>query len=196
MLVNYIKVWYIHIMKLCYKCRKILPILQFYKNKCSSDGLQTICILCTKENGKKARIKNVEYYKEKNKQWMKDHRIERNRYVRERRKDFNVRLAGNLRNRLRSALRDNLRTGSAIDNLGCSVDTLKQYLESKFQPGMTWENYGPKGWHIDHIKPLASFDLTDVKQLKIACHYTNLQPLWAKDNLKKNKLILDINTKL
>jgi len=55
---------------------------------------------------------------------------------------------------------------------------------------MTWDNWTLDGWHIDHIKPLASFDLTDRKQLLEACHYTNLQPLWAKDNLTKNDKII------
>jgi hypothetical protein len=54
---------------------------------------------------------------------------------------------------------------------------------------MTWENWSKYGWHIDHIKPLSSFNLTDYEQLKMACHYTNLQPMWAKDNLiKSNKV--------
>ena len=62
---------------------------------------------------------------------------------------------------------------------------LENNLESKFQSGMTWDNWALDGWHIDHIKPLASFDLTDRNQLLEACNYTNLQPLWAKDNLSK-----------
>lgn len=57
------------------------------------------------------------------------------------------------------------------------------YLEAKFTDGMSWKNYGK--WHIDHIKPLASFDLTDPEQVKAACHFTNLQPLWASDNISK-----------
>jgi hypothetical protein len=68
--------------------------------------------------------------------------------------------------------------------LGCSIPELKQYLESKFQPGMSWENHG-KEWHIDHIRSLVNFDLTNKKQLLEACHWTNLQPLWWIDNLKK-----------
>ena len=67
--------------------------------------------------------------------------------------------------------------------LGCTVEELWKHLESKFQPGMTKENYGK--WHVDHIKPCASFDLTDPKQQFICFHYTNLQPLWAKDNIRK-----------
>jgi hypothetical protein len=58
-------------------------------------------------------------------------------------------------------------------------------LESKFQEGMTWDNWSRTGWHIDHILPLDNFDLADPEQLRRACHYTNLQPLWAKDNLSK-----------
>lgn len=60
---------------------------------------------------------------------------------------------------------------------------LRAHLETRFLPGMTWENYG--AWHIDHVRPLASFDLTDRAQLLQACHYTNLQPLWARDNRSK-----------
>lgn len=60
-----------------------------------------------------------------------------------------------------------------------------KHLEAKFAPGMTWDNYGVDGWHIDHIMPLAAFDLTDEQQRQQACHYTNLQPLWAAENLAK-----------
>lgn len=69
--------------------------------------------------------------------------------------------------------------------LGCSIKELKVHLENLFQEGMTWENYGMFGWHIDHIKPVSLFDLTDQQQLKDCWNYKNLQPLWAIDNLKK-----------
>ena len=88
------------------------------------------------------------------------------------------------------ALKGNYKNGSAVKDLGCSIDELKTYLESKFQLGMTWDNWSKDGWHIDHIKPLSSFDLTDKKQLLEACHYTNLQPLWATDNLSKGDKII------
>ena len=78
-----------------------------------------------------------------------------------------------LRRRLHDALKNNQKRGSAVKDLGCSVQELKKYLESKFQEGMSWDNWNYKGWHIDHIKPLASFNLTDRNQLLQACHYTN-----------------------
>ncbi len=69
------------------------------------------------------------------------------------------------------------------DLSGISLAGLRQHLESLFQPGMTWDNYGFYGWHIDHKRPLASFVLPD--QQAEAFHYTNLQPLWWRDNLSK-----------
>lgn len=100
--------------------------------------------------------------------------------------DIQYKLIHNLRSRLRSAINNNQKIGSAVKDLGCTIPELKTYLESKFQSGMTWDNWALDGWHIDHIKPLASFDLTDRNQLLEACHYTNLQPLWATDNLIKS----------
>ncbi len=89
-----------------------------------------------------------------------------------------------LRTRTRLALYDNYKSGSAIKDLGCSIPELKIWLEDQFQSGMSWDNYGP-AWHIDHRQPLSAFDLTDRAQFLEACHYTNLQPLFALDNLKK-----------
>jgi hypothetical protein len=109
-------------------------------------------------------------------------------YIKTRSKhDIGYRLALNLRKRLNTAVRRNIKNGSAVSDLGCTLEQFRLYLESKFTIGMSWDNYGLRGWHIDHIKPLASFDLTIRDQVKTACHYTNMQPLWAKDNLKKGK---------
>lgn len=69
-------------------------------------------------------------------------------------------------------------------DFGCSVDDLILHIESIFLDGMTWDNHGK--WHIDHIKPCCAFDLTDPKQQRDCFHYSNLQPLWAVDNLKKS----------
>jgi len=105
--------------------------------------------------------------------------------------DILYRLSSNLRSRMSHAITGRKGWPSAIRHLGCTVEELRKYLESKFQPGMTWNNYGHKGWHIDHIIPLSNFDLSDPEQFKKACHYTNLQPLWAADNLAKGAKLED-----
>ena len=74
--------------------------------------------------------------------------------------------------------------------IGCSVDFLKQHLELQFKGRMGWNNYGFYGWHVDHIKPCASFDLTDTEQQKECFNYTNLQPLWWHENASKSDKIL------
>jgi hypothetical protein len=78
-------------------------------------------------------------------------------------------------------------TSSAVHDLGCSLSNLVSYLEARFQPDMSWKNWGRKGWHIDHVKPLKAFDLTNPTEYAAACHYTNLQPLWAADNIAKDR---------
>lgn len=72
-----------------------------------------------------------------------------------------------------------------INLLGCDVETFKCYIEKKFKQGMSWENYGYRGWQIDHIIPCSSFDLTKVEEQKKCFHYTNTQPLWWWENLSK-----------
>jgi hypothetical protein len=138
-------------------------------------------------NKNRLQILNKEW-RLKNKDGLKKHRNSYNKIKES--IDVQYKLSNRLRSRLNKAINRNFKAGSAVRDLGCTVEELKPYLESKFQPGMTWDNWTTDGWHIDHIKPLASFDLTDRNQLLEACHYTNLQPLWAKDNLiKSDKLI-------
>lgn len=71
--------------------------------------------------------------------------------------------------------------------VGCSQDEFRKHIEKQFKPGMTWKNWGKYTWHIDHIIPLARFDPKNLDDVKKANHYTNLRPLWATENLKKNK---------
>jgi hypothetical protein len=91
---------------------------------------------------------------------------------------------------MRSAMDGRSKSKHTMELLGCSIEEFKIYLEKQFTKGMNWGNYGKKGWHIDHILPCASFDLTDPEQQKKCFHYTNLQPLWAEDNYKKKDKIL------
>ena len=108
--------------------------------------------------------------------------VERARYAR---LSTSEKLAPTLRARVREALRWSgaQKSKSTMDLVGCSIPELRKRLTQQFLPGMTWDNYGE--WHIDHIRPCASFDLTDPEQQKQCFHYSNLQPLWAADNLRK-----------
>jgi predicted nucleic acid-binding Zn ribbon protein len=94
-------------------------------------------------------------------------------------------LIHNIRSRLRKALKGKSRDKGILKLLGCSANEVKLHIESQFKLNMTWDNYGSL-WEIDHILPLASFDLSDTKQLKEACHYTNLQPLSKEEHKIKS----------
>lgn len=81
-----------------------------------------------------------------------------------------------------------------MELIGCSIEQLLEHLESQFQDGMTWDNYGE--WHIDHIKPCAMFDFTKEEDQRECFHYTNLQPLWAEDNLRKSDKYIEEDEQL
>ena len=148
------------------------------------------------EKYKKTRKAYLERTKEKRRIYGK--RNARKEYIIKRKKESpQFKLSILLRNRLLKALKRKSKHGSAVKLLGCTVEQATSYLASKFKKGMTWDNHGK--WHIDHIQPLSSFNLEDSSQLSQACHYTNLQPLWAKDNIHKHarrtqphQLILEI----
>ena len=158
-----------------------------------------------KEQRKAYRKQNAEKIKEQSKAWYqqnreqmkaymkayrKQNRDKRRIYVRNRLKtDINFKIANNLRTRVRKVLKGERKSKNTMDLIGCSADFLKKHLENQFQPGMSWDNYGYNGWHVDHILPCASFDLGDPKQQQKCFHYTNLQPLWAKDNISKGAKI-------
>ena len=102
------------------------------------------------------------------------------------------RVKANLRIRLAkvASRQENPQRGSHVELLGCTTDFFLKYIEGLWTEGMSWENYGntEESWSLDHIKPLSSFDLLDEEQLKECCHYTNLQPLWHMDNIRKGDL--------
>jgi hypothetical protein len=101
----------------------------------------------------------------------------------------NYKLRDVLRNRIRDALKRSQvkKSNKSNELLGCSTEEARQYIESLWKPGMTWENhgFGEDKWHIDHIIPCASFDLTLLDEQKKCFNYTNLQPLWQWENLQK-----------
>lgn len=103
--------------------------------------------------------------------------------------DPQYRLASALRGRLKMALkRGGSKSAATLELIGCSLAELQGHLERQFTAKMTWRNHG-KYWHIDHIRPLASFDLTEPAQQRQACHWSNLQPLTVHDNLSKGDKI-------
>jgi hypothetical protein len=109
----------------------------------------------------------------------------RNKRERERCKtDHAYRLGKRLRFLLWQALKLQgvKKTNSINDFVGCSLQELKCHIEKQFKPGMSWEL---RNFHIDHIRPCASFDLSDVEQQRQCFHFTNLQPLWPLENIAK-----------
>lgn len=94
------------------------------------------------------------------------------------------RLVNNMRIRMIKALKGEIKSAATLDVLGCSVEQWREHLEAQFKTGMTWENYG-KLWHIDHIRPCASFDFSNPDHQKQCFHYSNTQPLWAEENVSK-----------
>lgn len=136
-----------------------------------------------RELSKKRYRENPEHYINKSKEWRKENSEWFREYYRNKRMDPLFRLVKSLRDRTYKALKGISKSRKTLAMLGCDVEFLREYIEPKFTDGMSWDNYGK--WHIDHIKPCASFDLLDPKQQEICFHYTNLQPLWATDNQKK-----------
>ena len=113
------------------------------------------------------------------KTWKKKERYQYTRYH----TDINFKLKHLIRNRLNNALKVKswIKNSKFSEYIGCPKDKLIQHIESNFINGMTWENHGE--WHIDHIIPLSI--ASSEEELYKLCHYTNLQPLWAIDNLRK-----------
>lgn len=175
----------------CKPCKKVWR----YENKDRIKALQKTWRLVNIEHDKAYRQK---YYKEYFKKNPKIRNVNmRNQRKKESFKTWNREYQKKrmenpvfrLQNRLRARISMRLRKlgisklGSAIKDVGCTLGELKNHLEALFTFGMTWENYGK--WHVDHIKPLISFNLDNPEEFKKAVHFTNLQPLWAIDNYIK-----------
>lgn len=190
----------------CLKCKVTKQVSEFHKYK---EGYQKHCKNCRREYATTTystkRKKYLEkYYKIKKGQLPPDipktteqleaeaaeiHPVILERNRNRRATTPTLRLADNIRRRVNSLLYK-LRIGKSANTqklLGADFATVKLHIEALFTEGMTWEKLG-KEIHIDHIRPCASFDLTDPEQQKQCFHYTNLQPLWAKDNISKHSL--------
>ena len=145
------------------------------------------------DNKEKANEKNKQRYlnnKEKIKEQCKQYRLNNKEKINKReiykkKIDPLYKLSYNLRTRIYFAIKSKSwnKNNTTAEILGCDFETVKKHLENQFIDNMSWDNHGLFGWHIDHIKPLAK--ATTQEELYKLCHYTNLQPLWAADNLSK-----------
>lgn len=159
------------------------------------------------KNKHKVKLQKQKYFSDPNKRemrksyetkWRKTEKYKsyQREYARKRRStDLNYALAHRMRNRIRTALlrrcRNARKVSSTTDYLGCDWDFLKNYIESKFTEGMSWERFFNQEIHIDHVKACSRFDLSLKSERSQCFHYTNLQPLWAKDNLSKSNKIIE-----
>jgi hypothetical protein len=187
--------------KECTKCKVEKHFTQFYKAKEGISGTASTCKECNKKKAElfrrqrgvpiKIKLAKSTIKKSTKKYKYSDYKEQKRNYQNKRyNNDIEFKIRCTLRNRLTKAIKRDYKNGSAVRDLGCSIPELKLYLESLFQPGMTWDNWSVKGWHIDHVIPLVSFNLSDREQLIKAVHYTNLQPMWAFDNLSKADKIM------
>ena len=149
--------------------------------------------LAISRSWKKSNADRVQKYRKQygSKPEKKEHR---NHLRRERlTTDPAYKLETNLRRRVIKALKGEAKSKRTMELIGCDHAKLIAHIESQFDKEMSWENYGYKGWHLDHIIPCAAFDLTDPEQQKACFHYTNLQPLWGEENLAKGDTLLEKN---
>jgi hypothetical protein len=102
-------------------------------------------------------------------------------------RDLNFRIAAQLRVRLCDAIKSKGKALSAVRDLGCSINEFRFHIERQFTKGMSWDNWGNGDgrWNLDHIRPLASFNLADADEFRIAVHFMNYRPLWWRDNIEK-----------
>lgn len=184
--------------KVCLKCKILKPLVEFHRSSTIKSGHIARCKECI-------RLRHQEYYKrpgvkervaENRRKYRKNPEYRKKEYqysikyqANRRKSDLVFKIGNNLRTRIGNFIRKKEfnKTNKTLDWLGCSFNEFKKYLEERFQEGMTWDNYGIHGWHVDHIIPLSTAKTEE--DLPKLFHYTNLQPLWAIDNIKKGASI-------
>jgi hypothetical protein len=192
-------------MKTCSKCRIEKPLILFYKR---GNGYKSHCKECSSIYGKKyyeinkeIHSKNMskhyqvnkEQYTKNNKEYREKHKERVSQYSKDytkkkRNEDLFFRLKGNLRVRIKEYMKTKKITSKnrTFDFVGCEPKILIEYLEKQFNDGINWDNYGK--WHIDHKIPLSCAKTEE--ELYNLCHFTNLQPMWAEENLRKGSKII------
>jgi len=201
--------------KICSKCGIEKEVCEFYKHSKNPNIYRGQCKKCMNnssaqynsnnkeiisEKNKKFRLENPEINKEKCRnyrrnnpnhfrKWVEKNREHRKKYILEYNSDPKNKVKNSLRSRINELLNKKYNNPRTLDLIGCDYEFLLKHLEDKFTEGMNWDNYGYYGWYIDHIIPLSSAKtIEDIYKLY---HYTNLQPLWGKDNMQKSNKILN-----
>jgi len=163
--------------KICKNCRVELPLNHYRgvgRHIPIKNSIHSVCVRCRRYKSKTLwRLKNKKRLYAAAYKWSKN--------------NVQCKVSKVLRSRLLESLKkaNTIKTIQFNDLLGCTIEHAIKHIESLFKPGMSWDNHGLHGWHIDHIKPCSSFDLTDPEQQKQCFNYKNLQPLWARENLSK-----------
>ena len=142
------------------------------------------------ERNRRWRQKNKEKIVEDRRRYNAENKEQRNAHLKKKREDPCIRLIQNMRSRMRLILLGESKSAPTTTLLGCSPQEFRNYMEAQFTDGMTWNNYGLHGWHMDHITPLSIFNMKNPAEQRIAFHYMNYQPLWALDNIKKGNKVL------
>lgn len=187
-------------MRTCSNCLKELPLSSFKKTK---NYYMRVCRSCyyikyTKPYRQSKRIPKIslskDQIKDRNKESKKRYRLNNSEKIAEYRRKYReknknnpiFKAQRNIRKRLKKQLDKGFKIGQTSEMLGCTLVYFKTYIESQFTDEMSWDNYGIY-WHIDHIKPICSFNLTHPDIAKQVNHYTNLRPLKAEDNIRKSQ---------
>jgi len=189
--------------KICKRCCIEKSLNEFYKK---GNYYREICKECSLKDFRKAgnkwaqehksvydknkrkeyRLKNKLKIKKYRKKYNLKNKEKNSNYIKEYRKNIIPKISNYLRTRVYIAIKGNVKSDKTMNLIGCNIEFLKNYLESKFKPGMSWDNYGKYGWHVDHIKPCVKFDLSNPSEQRKCFNYKNLQPLWAEENWSKN----------
>lgn len=194
--------------KICCRCGIIKNIDEFSLNRAKKSQRNGHCKECQKEyleknkesiskRTKELRLKNKEYilererkYREKNREKINENKriYEKNR----KKQDPDFRITASLRNFVHKSIsRQCKKERRSFELFGVSIDKIKLWLEMNFEEGMSWDNYGLDGWTIDHIEPCSNFDLSDPEEQKKCMNWSNLTPMWHKDNNAKNNRNLE-----
>lgn len=179
--------------KVCTTCQEEKVISEFYNAERGKYGVKSKCKKCYNINKKKYYIKTKEKRLEYCRQYTLDNKEKIKEYNREyKKKKYREDPVFKVSSRMRRVIgqcikrKKYIKKSKTQDILGCDFVFFKNYIQRQFKDGMTWDNYGE--WHLDHIKPMATAK-TEEQVLRLN-HYTNFQPLWAKENIKKrNKII-------